>query len=71
MAMNVEAEIDRIIHTVDTGFPLSISDQRTLAHYTRQSRQANERRQEYINKLSAELDKMRAPSGDSSGTSRR
>lgn len=69
--MNVEAEVDRILQTVSNGFLLPMDDQRVLADYVRKSRQANERRQEYINKLSTELDKMRAPSGDSSGTSRR
>lgn len=71
MATNVEQEIDRIIDTIDFGKPVLIADQKRMADYIRKSRQANDRRQEYINKLSAELDKMRAPTGDSSGSSRR
>lgn len=74
MATNVENRIDKIINIVESGKVLMRGEEAELVRYVKLARQANARRQEMINKLAAALDerdKMRAPSGDSSGTSRR
>lgn len=56
MATNVENRIDKIINIAESGKVLMRGEEVELVRYVKLARQANQRRQEMINKLVAVLD---------------